>query len=314
MILLVLAATLGATPAPTEPSAPLRVPVFAPELSPAQQKALQDAAESVLEDLTAFRVEPQPSTQDCRDAACLRRSADGGKAFVVGLSAAVPNLVLELRAAFYDPSTGAVVTKVARGGNPDAPTSEVRALVKQVLPKWVQPGHAFIQIRAPADSVVRVDGRRTALTPLQEPVAVPAGVHEIDVVFPTGSALLFRRRLEAGALFQVEATPSTAVERLGLREQTPRSALLRPASYALWSAGAVALAGSLVAGGFARSTSARLVPCSPTERGCVDVNQRAQLERQAQGYANTGNILLVTGAVLGSAGAGLFVFDVVGSK
>ncbi|MBX5480607.1 MAG: hypothetical protein IRZ16_01980 [Myxococcaceae bacterium] len=315
--LLVTAALLAATPSPeaVERASTMRVLVWAPELAPRQQQALAGAAQKVLAELTAFDVSaPQLLKAPCEGAACLGRQTSAEAPFVIALSAAVPSLVLELRGELYDAGTGARVRKTVRGGNPDAPQEAVRTLLDALLPKWARKGQASIAVRAPNEAVVKVDGRRVALTPLGDAVGVPAGVHDIDVVFPNGDAVLFRRKLEEGARFTAQVDPSGALAELQLADTVRRPPALRYVSYGLFGAGAVAIAGSLIAGGLARGTAHQLRGCDPADRSCLRIDEANALHARAERYAQTGNVLLVGGAVLGAAGIGVFAFDVAGGR
>jgi hypothetical protein len=92
------------------------------------------------------------------------------------------------------------------------------------------------------------------------------------------------------------------------------SPVVRYVAFGLWSAGAVAIAGSLVAGSLSRQTGAGQNPCTATSRGCVTLEQATEKSRQAQALASTGNVLLGTGLVLSAAGVGVFTFDLVRAK
>jgi hypothetical protein len=72
---------------------------------------------------------------------------------------------------------------------PEALEAPLRAALEQVLPGWLRRGFGAVAVQAEAGAVVKVDGRVVAARP-SEPLAVPAGVHQVDVVFPSGAAVL----------------------------------------------------------------------------------------------------------------------------
>lgn len=293
-------------------AAGVQVAVHAPELAPKQRDAVGKATERVLSEVTAFEVRSSElSPRACDDVACLRGLSGENAPLVVSITASVPNLVLELKGALFDAGTGAVIRKTVRGGNPDAPEEAVRTLLEALLPKWTQKGFASIAVKAPDNSVVKVDGRRVALVPLGDALPVVAGVHDVDVVFPDGQAVMFRRKLDEGVRFTAEAAPTDALKLIGTRANA-RPPAVRYASYALWSAGALAVAGSLIAGGLSQATARDLKGCDVDTRNCLRIDEANRMEARAQRYANTANVLLAGGITLGAAGAGVFVFDLGG--
>ena len=295
-----------------------RVVVRAPELSDAQRSKVLDAGRAALEARTSFVVEtipPAPTAEPvgppCRTEACLLEAARETKAeLALILDAGVPELVFELRATFVDVGTGRVSTRMARGGSPDKPDESVALLLDTVLPEWARKGQASVAVSAPADAVVKVDGRRVGLTPLPQPLSLSAGAHEIDVMFASGQGVLWTSRLAEGERLLLEAVPSPALE--GLKDPVTRGGALRPISYGLWTAGAVAVATSLVVGGIVLGTTDDLAGCTDSWRGCKPLDESQRIHRRAESNAQVANVLLYGGAALGLSGAGLFVFDLVG--
>lgn len=292
--------------------------VRAPELSVPQKGRLLEAGRSTLEARTSFqveKVEPRPSATGpvqppCRTDGCLLDAARATNAeLALILDAGLPDLVFELRASFVDVGTGQVRTRMVRGGSPDVPEEAVDLLLEAVLPAWARKGLASVQVTAPADSVVKVDGRKVGVAPLSEPLTLAAGAHEIDVMFASGQGLLWSRKLVEGERLHLEAVPHPAFE--GVKSTQSTDSVLRPISYALWSAGAVAIATSLVVGGLVRSTGDDLAGCTDTRRDCLKLDAAQAIHRRADANARAANILLIGGSVLSVSGAGLFVFDLV---
>jgi len=192
----------------------------------------------------------------------------------------------------------------------EAPDVGLRPALDAVLPAWAKRGWGALRVEAPALAVVKLDGR-----PMQVKgnglLSVPAGGHQVDVVYVGGDAVLHKVEVPEGHRTHVDlkAQPIT------LRSAAPEgNAALRIGSFALWTAGAVAIGASLVAGSLSRQTGAGQNPCVGGSRACSTLEVATERQRQAQAYATTGNILLASGVVLAGAGAGLFAFDLVRAK
>ena len=182
-----------------------------------------------------------------------------------------------------------------------------RGLLDGALPGWARKGFGGLRVEAGAGAVVKVDSR---VTPVKsgEALALTAGAHQVDVVFPSGSALLQRVDVAEGARARLEVT----APEITTAATSPRQAgALRAAAYATWMAGAAALAGGLLSGALSRNTAAGLTPCSASSRTCETLDVVLARQRQSQSLADTGNVLLGVGAGLAVVGAGLFAVDVV---
>jgi hypothetical protein len=83
----------------------------------------------------------------------------------------------------------------------------------------------------PGDVLKKVDGRVVS-SKVGEIVSVPAGVHQVDVVFSEGHAVLQRTEVAEGTRVKVEAlSPAEAVS-----GKVPKgSSALRGVSYGVWS-------------------------------------------------------------------------------
>ncbi len=304
---LLVAAAPPAADAPVS-RGPLSVRVEAEGLAPQQVQAMQRATHAVLGALVPWELREDEGAGACADEACLMRLA--GEGYAVEVTAGITDRTLEVRAAFADPNSGQIVRKTVRGGSLQQPEKALQLVLDAALPQWTRKGQASVAVKAPQDSVVKVDGRRVALVPLPEPMALPVGVHEIDVLLPTGEAMLVRQRLGEGErlLLSADAVQLGATANAGEASARWR----RPVAYGLWSAGALAVAGSLVAGGLSQRAGAQLQPCGVGDRDCLRIDQAERAAQRAERYAGAGNALLIGGAVLGASGAGLFVFDLVG--
>lgn len=196
---------------------------------------------------------------------------------------------------------------VRRGeGTVEGFETAARSALEGLLPAWARKGFGGLRLDVEPGSLVKVDGRVSEAGP-GELVALPAGPHYVDVVFPNGSALLQRVEVTAGARSRLVVDAPT----LALTTAAPKSGTLRGISYGLWVTGAASVAGGLIAGALARGTGADLSPCTGDARGCATLDDVTRRQAQAESWASTGNIFLGVGAGLMALGAGLFVVDVV---
>ncbi len=190
---------------------------------------------------------------------------------------------------------------------PEALEPSLKAALEQLLPGWMRRGFGAMSVRVEGGSVVKVDGR-VVPTRNGELVAVPAGVHQVDVVFPDGNAVLQRLEVPEAGRVPLEVESPTA---LTARASAGPTAL-RYASYGLFMAGAGSIAAGLIAGALSRGTGIGLTSCdSPDARACSTLAEAQAANVQARAYASTGNVLLGVGASLAALGVSLFVVDVL---
>lgn len=192
-------------------------------------------------------------------------------------------------------------------GTIDGFETAAKGALEALLPGWARKGYGGLRFDLEEGSVVKVDGR-VSKAKLGDVVALPAGPHQVDVVFPDGNAVLQRIEVAEGVRGRLSVDSPAAVLSGGA---APKSGALRVVSYSLWVAGAASIAGGLIAGALARGTSAGLASCQGDVRDCAPLDEVQQKQAQAQAYATTGNIFLGVGAGLAALGAGLFVIDVV---
>jgi hypothetical protein len=183
----------------------------------------------------------------------------------------------------------------------------LRPVVTALMPPFVRKGWGGLVVNAD-EARLRVDGR--ALAPSDAVVPVTAGLHEVDLLLPSGEALLSRELVPEGA--RLRMTPPTELGATATRAAS-RGKGLRAASYATFSLGALALTGSLVAGGLSRGALKGIEPCTGTDRGCTRFPAAQEAHERSARYARTGNVLLGVGAALSTVGIGLFIFDVASS-
>lgn len=188
---------------------------------------------------------------------------------------------------------------------PDSLEAPLRAAVEQVLPGWLRRGFGAVVVQAEPGAVVKVDGRVVAARG-SEPLAVPAGVHQVDVVFASGAAVLQRVEVPESVRVALAVEPSAALVARAATGPSP----LRYSSYALFMLGAASAAAGFVAGALSRSTAAGLTRCdAPGARECSALADVLRANEQAQQYASLGNVFLVLGASLATLGVGLFAVD-----
>lgn len=193
----------------------------------------------------------------------------------------------------------------------DSDAPDLKALLEAVVPAWMKKGWGAVRLseEPPPGSVVKLDGR-VAAGKRGQPIAVPAGAHQLDVVYPDGRAVLQRIDVTEGTRTRVDAAPAPAQASVASRAAGGFSGV-RFASYAAWMAGTATLLAALVVGFVGRQTANGQSPCRPDSRECVTLSEAMEQQRRAAGYASTANVLLGTGLVFALAGAGLFTFDVL---
>jgi hypothetical protein len=317
--LTMLLVLLGGARALASPASAAVVVVGSEELSPAQRERLELAGQQALGALTGHRLLALPEglrrpQKACATPECFARlhQATGADLLLV-LSGGMPDLDLQLHAWWVDGSGAPLTHRTATGGNPDQPSSSVRKLVDSLLPASSRKGFAALWVDAPEGSGVKVDGRLLARTPMAQPLALTAGTHELDIVLPSGHALLERQRIEEGQRLLLD--PSGVLNSgLGVHQKDPFRDAVKPVSLGLWTAGAVAIAGAFVAGALARGAAGELGGCGATDRDCLRIDQARATHQRAEGHARTANALMIGGSVLGGAGAGLFVFDLLAPR
>lgn len=244
---------------------------------------------------------PRKCGDDCAKEAA--RTAGTPAVAVIDLKGSDARLTFELTMWIDGERTG-----TRKGETPiEALEPSVRAALEQLLPGWLRKGFGAMSVQVEGGSVVKVDGRVVAARN-GELVPVPAGAHQVDVVFPDGNAVLQRLEVPEGGRVPLE------VESAGAVTARPSSSptALRYASYGLFMAGTGTMAAGLVAGALMRGAGIGLTSCStPEARACSTLAEVQQRQQQAQQYASTGNALLAVGASLAALGVSLFVVDLL---
>jgi hypothetical protein len=283
----------------------------APGVSDVAVKRLQRSTESALKQLSGLSVgegpaykrgAPRRCTDDC--AQQLAASTSSAGVVVLSLEGKGERVTVELQLWLDGQRLG-----TRRGeGSVDGFEVAVRPVLEALLPAWARKGFGALRVDAEAGAAVKVDGRVVTVKP-GELLAVTAGVHQVDVVFADGHAVLQRVEVAEGSRGRVEAASPAEVVESAARPSKGTGAL-RIVSYGVWMAGAATLAGGLVAGALGKGTAAGLSPCQQTTRDCAALDTVLEQNRQAQAYATTGNVLLGVGVGLLAVGVGLFVVDV----
>ncbi|MEW5740966.1 MAG: hypothetical protein AB1938_18745 [Myxococcota bacterium] len=308
---LVLACLL--VPAAASAQAIVSAVLDAQGVSDAAIKRAQRATEAALKQVSGLPVSEGPTFKKGAPKKC---TDDCARELVASLP--TPNAVLlDLKAA--DKGGERVMVELSlwldgekvgsrRGeGTIDGFEASARPALEALLPPWGRKGFGGLRLEVEPGSVVKVDGRVSQAKP-GEVVAVPAGPHQVDVVFPEGHAVLQRVEVTEGTRARLDVTSPSEVVQGGVK---PKSGALRGVSYALWMAGAASIAGGLIAGALSKGTGAGLSSCQGDVRDCAPLDEVQQKQAQAQAYATTGNVFLGVGAGLAAVGAGLFIIDVV---
>lgn len=283
-------------------------------LSAAEAERVLGQAEQVGRELTALAVTRVPEgllTGRCGGQdSCLRAVAAEARTEHVLVLGVVPRRqgVLDVDVAWVDTVRGSVAKRPVAGVSAAGLARELRPAVAALVPSFARKGWGGLV--APDSARLRVDGR---MTEPGEVVALTAGPHEVDLLLPSGEATLTRERIPEGARLRLEPRPDFLPE-AGASQAPSRGKGLRAASYVTFSVGALAVAGSLVAGGLSRGALRDVQPCAGGQRPCTAFTTASPAYAQAGRYARTGNVLLGAGAGLVAVGAGLFVFDLLSSR
>jgi hypothetical protein len=282
-------------------------------LGAAESQRMLGLTEDVARELTGLEVTQAPEgllpgrcgAQD----ACLRAVAAEVKTEHVLVLGVVPRPrgTMDVDVAWVDTVRGAVERRAVAGVAPAALARELRPVVAALVPDFARKGWGGVV--APGTARLRVDGR---MTEPGEVVALTAGPHEVDLLLPSGEASLTRERIPEGVRVRLEPRPDFLPQ--AGESRAPRGKGLRTASYVTFSLGALAVAGSLVAGGLSRGALRGVEPCAGARRDCTSFTAASPVYEQAGRYARTGNVLLGAGAGLSAVGAGLFVFDLLSSQ
>ncbi|MBL8917209.1 MAG: hypothetical protein JNM17_41275 [Archangium sp.] len=192
-------------------------------------------------------------------------------------------------------------------GSVDGFETAIKPVIEALLPAWARKGFGGLRLDVEPGVVVKVDGRLVS-SKAGEIFAVPAGAHQVDVIFAEGHAVLQRLEVAEGSRVKLEAlSPAEAVSGRGPRG----TSALRGVSYGVFVAGSAAIAGGLVAGALGRGTGEGLASCQGDSRNCQTLDVVLEKQSQAQAYATTGNVMLGVGVGLAITGAGLFLIDVL---
>ncbi|MBL8957943.1 MAG: hypothetical protein JNK82_44620 [Myxococcaceae bacterium] len=269
---------------------------------------------AAVEQLKAVVAAPVESTYDWKgpkkgcapsDTGCQRERLKGS-GVALWLSGGKDRLVVSV----------AFVLDGERAGSPreaelDADAPDLKAQLEASVPAWLKKGWGAVKLseEPPPGSVLKLDGR-VASTKRGEPVAVPAGPHQLDLVYPDGRAVLQRIDVGEGTRTRVEVARPGSMSLTGTASSGGFSGV-RLASYAVWMVGAATVLSAFIVGFVGRQTGAGQNPCRPDTRECVTLGEATEQQRRAAGYASIANVLLGTGLILSLGGAGLFTYDVL---
>ena len=280
-------------------------------LGAAEAERVLEGAEAMARELTGLtvtRVAEGLLTGRCgTEDSCLRAVAAEARTEHVLVLGWVPRRpgTGDVDLAWVDTVRGVVARRAVGGLSPTTLARDLRPAVAALMPAFARRGWGGLVV--PGTVRLRVDGRMLAEP--GEVVALTAGPHEVDLLLPSGEAALSREQVPEGARLRLEPGPG-ALARTGT-SGAPRGKGLRTASYVTFSLGALAVAGSLVAGGLSRGALRELEACEGRQRDCTAFPSASSAHAQAGRYARTGNVLLGAGAGLTTVGAGLFVFDLL---
>lgn len=278
-------------------------------------KRLQRATESALKQVSSLSVGEGPAYKKGAPRRC---SGEDCARDLVGSLSAAGVVLLELKPVDKQGERVSVELQLwldgdkvgtKRGeGSVEGFETGIKPVLEALLPPWARKGFGGLRVQTEPGAVVKVDGR--LISPKSgEVVSVVAGVHQVDVIFAEGHAVLQRLEVSEGSRVKVEAlSPSEAVS-----GKAPKgTSALRGVSYGVFMAGAATLAGGLVAGTLGRGTAVGVSSsCQGNSRDCSTLDFVQTRQAQAEAYASTGNVMLGIGGGLAATGVALFLIDVL---
>lgn len=286
------------------------VPWRSSALPEAQAAQLARTAESLLRETSSLALQPAlpPSViskrcgkedPDCWVALAARAGTDYGLVMVMdpmgGLSAEV--VMVDLRARRLT-ERRLTAPSVEGAGN------ALRAAIDALVPPYLRRGFGGLQVELPAGARLKVDGKVVLTQPSRTPVPVQSGRHEVDLLLPSGQAVLQRAEVSEGqtSALQLQLAPPAEVQR-------SNDALLAT-SAALWSAGTVSVVGALLLSAVVNFRVQQVQSCA-TASDCPTQGAADQERQSANQLTGVANGMMAGGAVLAGVGGAIFVFDLV---
>lgn len=291
------------------------VVVFASDgVASADAALLEKAAHVALGNLSSFEPKDVEVTADATCAerpGCLIEMAklSGTDHLLVLVARPSARNTVSLEGVHVTPAGIRFMSEARAGIDPFDADAVLPSVLMGVLPKYGARGFGGLEVRAPADAQVKIDGHLAAGSAPAGPLPVVAGVHEIDVKLSPERSVLYRQAVAAGERSVLDVKPFSELR------AAPVSASgegLRIASYGVFSAGAVAVAASLVFGGLARSSLNGITSCTGEIRDCSYMEDARSMHARGERFASVGNGLGVLGGILMVSGGGLFAFDLLG--
>jgi hypothetical protein len=278
-------------------------------LGAADAERVLGAATELARELTALTVSPVPGMSPrCELEACLRArlaevQAEQGL-FVLATPGRRGFVSMEL--AWVDGAGEGVVRRPVASVAVAELKGALRPAVAALVPAFARKGWGGLVVEGNA-ARLRVDGR--AQDSSGQVVPLSAGPHEVDLLLPSGGASLSRTLVPEGARLRLVPPRESSAVAAG----ASRGKGVRAASYVTFSLGALAVAGSLVAGGLSRGALEGVQPCMGAPQDCSRYPAARAAYDKSDRYARTGNVLLGVGGALSATGIGLFVFDLASS-
>lgn len=159
-------------------------------------------------------------------------------------------------------------------------------------------GVALISINADQEgALIFVDGQPRGQTPLSGPLQLSEGSHLIELKGASGGLFSERIKIKAGESRALQVT-------LAQGEGWGRARV----GLTLASVGGAALISGLISGGLALSSSSDLDACRQ-DFNCARAQGELNLAQEVRAYAEASDWLMLTGALLGGAGVGLYLMS-----
>lgn len=204
------------------------------------------------------------------------------------------------------------------GGGDDVPLERREYVAGEV--RRIQPLVGQLEVNVDDALVLLIDGDERAVTPLDGPLRVAAGRHE--VVLQRDGEVLLRKSINIGGGMRVDLKMPAVDDAVGPSGETADEGAdesaskgksgLRAAGWSLLGVGAAAGIAGIVTGVFALQKDDELAAACPDKTSCPTTYK--QLRDQSDSLALSTNVLIPAGAVAAATGIVLVLLSRRGTK
>jgi hypothetical protein len=281
------------------------VPSRAPKTTEAQAGELVKATEAALRELSSLEV--RPALRSAVAAKCAPQATacwtEQGKrtrenlALVVSLDKVDKGAKPTASLALLNRESG--VLAVVAAAEPES----IRSAVDGMLPPEFKKGQGGLSVELASGTRLKVDGRVVAPDAAGR-VFLPVGAHEVDLLMPSGKALLTLAKVAEGEVSPLQ---------LNLRQLPDDRRGAGPLLWAaggLWATGAVAVLSSLVIASVANVQAKPYQACLTDPNCGYNAFEVQAAAAQTEQLLRIGNVLLWAGGGAMAAGVASFSLDV----